>query len=123
MRCERVARMRSLGDHPLRGLPRKVPGHAQQLGGEKMVSGDRSEVRVSARLPNLDIAVLHHAGGEGEGEQVILALRAVPSFAARQDLIGANPVLFWMRLSQAFWGTWLGYLSTLTTPPWLIRTE
>ena len=89
-----------------------------------MVSGERSETRVSARLPNLDIAVLHRAGGGGEGEQVILALRAVPSFAARHaDLIGANPVLFWMRLSQAFFGAWLGYLTTVTTPPWLTRTE
>ena len=87
-----------------------------------MASG-RDETRVFARLPNLDIAFLHRAGGEGEGEQFILALRAVPSPVARRDLIEANPVLFWMRLSQAFWGTWLGCLSAVATPPWLTRAE
>jgi hypothetical protein len=87
-----------------------------------MASG-RDETRVFARLPNLDIAFVHRAGGNGEGEQVMLALRSAPALAARQDLVGANPVLMWMRLSQAFYGAWLGYLAAVATPSWLIRAE
>jgi hypothetical protein len=68
-----------------------------------MASG-YDETRAFARLPNLDIAFIHHTGEEGEGEQIMLALRAMPSFAARPGLIEANSLLFWMRLSQAFYG-------------------
>ena len=86
-----------------------------------MVRGDYNETRVLARLPNLDIALVHRAGGAGE--EFMLALRAVPSFAARQDLIEADPVLLWMRLSGAFFRAWFGCMTAVTTPPWLIRTE
>ena len=86
-----------------------------------MVSGDYDETRVLARLPNLDIALIHRAGGAGE--EFMLAVRAVPSFAARQGSIEADPVLLWMRLSRAFFRTWLECVTAVTTPPWLIRTE
>ena len=86
-----------------------------------MVSGDYDETRAFARLPNLDIALIHRAGGAGE--ELMLALRAVPSFAARRDLTGADLVLSWMRLSQAFCRTWLDCITAVTTPPGLVRTE
>ena len=82
----------------------------------------RDEMRALARLPNLDIAFIHRTGEEGEGEQIMLGLRAMPSFAAQPDLIEANPLLFWMRLSQAFYGAWLGYLTAAIRPPWLTRS-
>jgi hypothetical protein len=87
-----------------------------------MASG-YDETRAFARLPDLDIAFIHRTGEEGEGEQIMLALRAMPSFAARPGLTEANSLLFWMRLSQAFYGAWLRYLTAVTTPPWLIRSE
>jgi len=87
------------------------------------VASSYDETRAFARLPNLDIAFIHRTGEEGEGEQIMLALRAMPSFAVRPDLTEANSLLFWMRLSQAFYGAWLGYLTAVTTPLWLIRSE
>jgi hypothetical protein len=81
------------------------------------------ETRAFARLPDLDIAFIHRVDGGGGREETLLALRTVPSFAARPGLIEANPVLFWMRLSQAVCGAWLGYLTAVATSPWLIRTE
>ena len=46
----------------------------------------------------------------------MIALRAVPSFDAFGRLLAAaNPLLFWMRLTQAVWSPWLGGLGTAAT--------
>jgi hypothetical protein len=89
-----------------------------------MAIGDQDEARVFARLPNLDIAVVHRVARGREGEQVMIALRAVPSLEVVERLIeAADPLLFWMRLTQAAWTSWLGCLSAAVTPPWIIRGE
>jgi hypothetical protein len=83
------------------------------------------ETRAYARLPGLDIAVLHRGAHGGSGEQVMIALRAVPSFAALGHPAwgAADPLVLWMRLGQAMWASWLGCLAAATTPPWIGRGD
>ena len=51
-----------------------------------MTHADPEETRAYARLPGLDIAVLHRRGVQGgDGEQVVVALRAVPAGAAADN--------------------------------------
>ena len=88
-----------------------------------MASGDPDETRAYARLPGLDMAVLHR-GGHGGGEEVVVALRTAPSFAALGRPLGAaDPLLLWMGLAQAAWDSWLGCLAAATTPPWIGRDD
>src|SRR5690349_21504237 len=61
------------------------------------MNGDRDEAKVVARLPGLDIAVVHRGARSG-GEEVMVALRAVSPFRAPGRLGAANPLLFWMGL-------------------------
>jgi hypothetical protein len=88
------------------------------------VNGGPDETRAFARLPGLDIAVLHRGAHGNEGEQVVVALRAAPSFGVLGRPVGAaDPLLLWMGLTQAVWATWLGCLAAATRPPWLTRGE
>ncbi|MBV1798670.1 hypothetical protein [Siccirubricoccus sp. G192] len=88
-----------------------------------MASGERNETRAFARLPNLDIAIIHRGAQDHEGEQIMIAFRAAPSLEPLGRLIGpADPLLFWMRLSQMAWNSWLGCLAA-ATPPWIRRGE
>ena len=67
------------------------------------------ETRAVARLPHLEIEILHRRpwGGEGEGEQVMISLRAQPSFEAfGRYLETADPLRLWSGLMQAAWAPW-----------------
>jgi hypothetical protein len=84
-----------------------------------MASGDPTETRACARLPGLDIAVLHR-GVHGGGEEVVVAFRTAPSFAAPSRPLGAaDPLLLWTGLAQMAWASWLGCLAAASTPPWI----
>lgn len=70
--------------------------------------GDYDETRATARLPHLDIELLHRRPRDGEAELIAVTLRAVPSFDAIGRLLEtANPFLFWMRWFEAVWAPWL----------------
>ena len=43
---------------------------------------DDSETRATARLPGLDIEILHRRSPDGDAEQISINLRATPSFEA-----------------------------------------
>ena len=87
-----------------------------------MASGHPDETRAFARLPGLDIAVLHRAAWGGDGEQVVIAVRAAPSFGALGRPVGiADPLLLWMGLAQTMWASWLGCLAAASAPPWISR--
>ena len=47
-----------------------------------MEMSEYDETRATARLPNLDIEILHRRPWEGNEEQLVVTLRAVPSFEA-----------------------------------------
>jgi hypothetical protein len=65
------------------------------------------ETRIVARLPHVDLAVVHRRANCG-AEEMLVALRLAPPGQAIM-----NPLLPWMLLSQALWSSWLGGLVSL----------
>ena len=65
------------------------------------------ETRMVARLPHVDLAVVHRRANCG-AEEMLVALRLAPPGQAVM-----NPLLPWMLLSQALWSSWLGGLAAL----------
>ena len=83
-----------------------------------MAHGERDETRILARLPGLDIAVIHRAADGDGGEQMILALRTLPPMVELGRLVEAtNPLLAWSRMTQAVWAAWLGGFAATLRPP------
>ena len=82
-----------------------------------MVESAYDETRARARLPNLDIEILHRRPWEGNEEQLVVMLRAVPSFGAFGRLLEAsNPFLVWTRMMEAAWSPWVHGLATALSP-------
>jgi hypothetical protein len=64
--------------------------------------------KATARLPGLNIEVVHRRSPDGDSEQISINLQAVPSFEAfSRFLEDANPFAFWVRASQLAWLPWL----------------
>lgn len=81
-------------------------------------ASDWDETRATARLPNLDIEILHRRAWEGDAEQLQVTLTGTPSLeAAGRMLELANPMLLWMRMAEAAWAPWLA----LMAPPARLR--
>lgn len=73
---------------------------------------DYDETRALARLPNLDIELVHRQARDGGAEEIALRLRAVPSFAALEPLLAAaNPFLLWAKAAELAWAPWLALLA------------
>lgn len=76
------------------------------------------ETRAIARLPHLDIEIVHRRLPEEQAEQLAISLKASPSFdafgryldaqAALWPWFGVYPLLAWQRLLRAAWQPWLG---------------
>jgi len=68
---------------------------------------DVDSTTASARLPGLDIDIVHSRSPDGDCEQVSITLTAMPSFQAfGRALEAANPFAFWeptMRLASLPW--------------------
>jgi hypothetical protein len=68
--------------------------------------------RATARLPGLDIEIMHRRAVEGHAEQISINLRAVPSFEAfGRALEAANPFAFWAQAAQLAWLPWVETLA------------
>ena len=85
------------------------------------------ETRATARLPNLDVEIVHRRPWEGNEEHLMVTLRAVPSFEAFGRLLEAsNPLLVWARMMEAAWSSWARGLTTAFSPgfspPSLLRS-
>ena len=66
----------------------------------------------TARLPGLDIEIMHRRALEGHAEQISINLTAVPSFEAfGRPLEAANPFAFWAQAAQLAWLPWLETLA------------
>lgn len=73
------------------------------------------ETRAVAKLPNLDIEILHRKRPEEGAEYMSITLRATPSFRAMDDYLTAmgGPMLAmlsplsWLGMAQAFWQPFL----------------
>jgi hypothetical protein len=76
-----------------------------------MTANAYDETRAVARLPHLDVEIVHRRAWDGEAEQLSVTLRGIPSFEAFGQFIeSTNPFSFWMGLVQAAWSPWLGLL-------------
>ena len=79
---------------------------------------DRDDTtRATARLPGLDIEVIHRRSPGNDAEQISINLRAAPSFEAfGRYLETANPFAFWAKAAQLVWLPWLAATQMLTAP-------
>jgi hypothetical protein len=64
--------------------------------------------RATARLPGLDIEIVHRRLPGGDSEQVSINLTASPSFEAFGAFVeAANPFAFWAEAMRLVWLPWL----------------
>ena len=87
-----------------------------------MQSSDLDETRASARLPHLDIDIVHRRSPEGDAEQILISLQAMPSLEAfGQFLETGNPFAFWTRLAETAWEQWLQAMQAWSSLPGMAR--
>ncbi len=76
-----------------------------------MAESDYDETRVIARLPYFDIEILHRRPWQGDEEQMLISVQAVPSLEAFSRLLEASsPLLFWTRMMQTVWSPGLSQI-------------
>jgi len=84
---------------------------------------DIDATRASARLPGLDIDIIHQQSPNGDWEQISINLRATPSFEALGSLFeAANPFTFWVQATRFMWMPWLLTAQTMMLPAGRPRT-
>src|SRR3954454_13641423 len=95
-----------------------MPPHSRKTAeGPPIEMSEYDETRATARLPNLDIEILHRRPWEGNEEHLMVTLRAVPSFEAFGRLFEvSNPLLVWTRMMEAAWSPWVRGISTALAP-------
>jgi hypothetical protein len=80
-------------------------------------AAEADTTRATARLPGLDIEIVHRRAVEGDAEEISLNLRAAPSFEAfGRALEAANPFAFWAQSAQLAWLPWLVVARALPLP-------
>jgi hypothetical protein len=71
-------------------------------------ASDLDTTKATARLPGLDIEIVHRRSPAGDAEQISINLQAVPSFDAFGGFLeGNNPMAFWSQAMQLAWSPWL----------------
>jgi hypothetical protein len=73
------------------------------------------ETRAVARLPGLDVEITRRVPDDGSAEQLLIAMRATPSFAAFGEAL--SPAMLVMA-PMALWRGWFE-LARLAWAPWL----
>jgi hypothetical protein len=74
--------------------------------------------RAAARLPRLDIEIVHRRSPEGDAEQVSINLTATPSFEAFGAFLeSANPFALWAETMRLAWLPWLEATRAVMLPP------
>jgi hypothetical protein len=80
-------------------------------------SNDNHATRATARLPGLEIEIVHRRSPSADVEAFSINLQAVPSFEAfGRFLETTNPFAFWAQAVQLAWLPWLGATRALTLP-------
>jgi hypothetical protein len=70
--------------------------------------------RATARLPGLEIKIVHRRLPEHDAEQISIHLQAMPSFEAFGRFVEtANPFAFWAQAAQMAWLPWFETARTL----------
>lgn len=87
---------------------------------DQPIPGQREDdtTRATARLPGLDIEIVHHRAANAE--HISVHLQAMPSFEAFGRFFErANPLAFWAEAARLMWMPllpWLGATHALTPP-------
>jgi hypothetical protein len=72
------------------------------------------DLTATARLPGLDIEVVHRRSPAGDRDEILVSLQAVPSFGAFCSVLyAANPFVFWAEATRL---TWLEAARALALP-------
>ena len=75
-------------------------------------AAETGTTRASARIPGLDIDIMHRCAVDHQAEQISINLKAVPLFEAfGRALEAANPFAFWAQAAQLAWLPWLETLA------------
>ena len=70
--------------------------------------------RTTARLPGLDIEIIHRRSLNDEAEQISINLQAMPSFEAFDRFLEtAGPFALWAQAVQLAWLPWLNVARSL----------
>ena len=78
--------------------------------------------RATARLPGLEVEIIHRRSLNDEAEQLSINLQAMPSFEAfGRYLETANPFVLWAQAVQMAWLPWLNAARFVTLPSPSIR--
>jgi hypothetical protein len=73
--------------------------------------------RATARLPGLDIEIVHRGPPGGDAEQIWINLQAVLSFEAFGCFVeNANPFAFWAQAMQMAWLPWRSTAQAMLPP-------
>jgi len=73
--------------------------------------------KASARLPGLDIDIIHRQSPNSDWEQVSINLRATPSFEALgRSFEAADPFALWVQAARLMWMPWLLAAQTMMLP-------
>ena len=76
--------------------------------GRESQPSDGHATRATARLPGLNIEVVHRQSPAGDAEEISIHLQAVPSFEAFGHFLEeANPFAFWAEATRLAWLPWL----------------
>ena len=79
--------------------------------------------KASARLPGLDIDIIHRRSQNGDWEQMSVNIRAAPSFeAVGRSFEAADPFTLWMQAARLMWMPWLLMAQTMMLPESRLRT-
>jgi hypothetical protein len=94
-----------------------VPEFKKATRHNKVDAAETDTTWATARLPGLDIEIMHRRAVEGGSEQISINLRPMPSFKAfARALEVANPFAFWAQGAQFAWLSWLEATRTLIVP-------
>jgi hypothetical protein len=73
--------------------------------------------RATARLPGLDIEIVHGRSPTGDAEQILINLQAAPSFEAFDRFVeSANLFACWAQAAQMAWLPWRSAAQALLPP-------
>ncbi len=73
--------------------------------------------RATARLPGLEIEIVHRRSPNAHAEQISINVQALPSFEAFGRMLeSANPFAFWAEAAQMAWLPWIGATRAMMLP-------
>ena len=85
-------------------------------------SSNHDTTRATAKLPGLQIEIVHRRPRDSEAEALSITLQAMPSLEAfGRYFEAANPLAFWAQAMQMAWLPWFGASRALMlscTAPW-----